>query len=808
MKRFIGYHTFLLFAIITFIVLQDSFSQTAPQAEPVYGGHIEHIDSYALSLSSTRVFASVFSPNSMFYTTIYNVNTTTPTFTGWAVVPDLDANAGYGSIRSFAIEENSEFVFASTEFGDFIATGTTLGSLYTIGTFPVEAIEAHDSRVFYEKRLGNEEWMFILDIDLSGNIIATDSSLIATSPGWSNQFPLEIHINPYDDHVYLFVPGSPPTIYKSSDPYNLMSNSTTWSYISTSSIAILNKEYVSMGIAPDGRLYTGSYEGNSSGFTAQISYTDTDSDPWTTLPISDDCGRGKISVGTNTSGSYMVYFSRVVSDDNGLTWSSHGGADGSINCDPINSDYAYVRTDWGIGMYNNYTGSVTEINTGLQAVQVYDWSQNLTKDTAWVASKSGIWNVSGYGGSSPTWSYPIWPQFHTVPWTDVECLLYADPMYCGNNNGDVYTWTSSNGSYNNHMNYNMLFEAYNDSPYPNYTWTYSTYTSGIAIDPYATNERIFVGLYDMEDWDEIIESMGTIFVGEKIGGSWTFSQIIGSPMPSEGCDVNDLVVVSENGNSTVYAGVEHNTTYGTVTGIYRIEETLPTTWTITSDLYSGPSTPLSATIMDLYVTPDDTIYACGSDASGSNVVVYRKAIGDTYWDVLSISGLPSVGVASSITTDVSTHDVYVAVNNEIYSSAGGTSSWSLVWTYPLGTQINCIYYDDLLAGTSFGLFLHSTSVGISENLVQNPNQLNIFPNPFSDNTNIEFTLLEKTELSFNIYDINGRLVNKILNNTLDKGTYNINWQGIDFSGQKLPIGMYFYKAIMGENEYSGKLLIN
>jgi len=801
-----------IFPIIVFFFFYGSlpkitYGQTAPQAEPVYGGYIENIDNYILSPSSTRVFVSAFSPNSMFYTTIFNVNTTTPTFTSWTVVPDLDANSGYGKIRNFAVDENSGFVFASTEFGDFIAAGTAPGSLYTIGSYPIEAVEAYDSRLFYEKSMGNEEWMFISDLDAMGNIINIDSSLIATSPGWMNQFPLEIHVNPSNNYVYVFVPGSPPIIYKSSDPYNLISNSTTWSYVSLSSIAILGKEYVSMGIAPDGRLYTGSYEGNSSSFVAQVSYTDFDGDPWTTVPVLEDCGRGEMSIETNLGGDYIVYFSRVMSDDDGATWFYSGGADGSVIADPTNGDYAYVRTDWGIGMYENYTSTVVEINYGLQAVQVFDWAQNVTKDTAWVATKSGIWNVSEYGGSSPNWSNPIWPQFHTTPWTDVECYVYADPLYCGNNDGDVYVWTNSNGSFDLPSSYDMLFEAHNDSPYPNYTWTYGTYTSAIAYDPNASNERIFVGLYDKEDWDEPTESMGAVFVGENTSGSWTFSQITGSPMITEGCDVNDLVVVNENSNSTVYVGVEHNTTYGFVSGIYRIEETAPLTWSISEDLYTGPSYQLSATIMDLYVTPDDTIYACGSDASGSNVVVYRKAIGDTYWEVLPISGLPSMGVGRAITTDVVNHDTYIAVEHEIYQLASGSSTWSLVWSYPLGTGVNCIYYDDLLAGTSFGLFLHSTTVGIGNNTEFNPNQLSIFPNPFSESTIISFTLTDESVMNFEIYDVNGKMVNRLLNNKLNKGSYKVNWKGIDKGGSKLHGGIYFYKASFGENVYSGKLIV-
>ncbi len=802
-----NFRTTLLFLVSVFCLFITQ-SQTAPQAEPVYGGYVEHIDNYSLSPTSTRIFASVFSPNSLFYSSFYNTNTTTPTFTGWTVVPDLDATAGYGSIHRFAVDEVSGFIYAATELGDFIATGISSGSIYKIGSYPIEAIEVYNSRLFYERVLGNEEWMYVSDLDAMGNIINVDSSLIDVSPGWMNQFPIEIHINPNNNHVYLFVPGSPPTIYKSSDPYNLISNSTTWSYVSRSSIAITGKEYVSMGIAPDGRLFAGSYEGNSSSFMAQVSYTDFDGDPWTTIPVYEDCGRGELSIAANVSGNYNVYFSRVMSADSGSTWNYTGGADGSIIADPTNGDYAYVRTDWGIGVYDDDSSSVTEINSGLQAVQVFDWSQNTTKDTAWVASKSGIWHVSGYGGTSPIWSSPIWPQYHTTPWTEVETYINTDPMYCGNNDGDTYKWTSLNGSFNLPGSYDMLFEAHNDASYPYYTWTYGTYTSAIAIDPYTTNERIFIGLYDKEDWDETTESMGAVFVGENTGSSWSFSQIVAPPMLYQGCEVNDMAVVLENSNSTLYVGVEHNTTYGYVSGIYRIEETAASTWSITEDLFAGPSYQLSATIMDLFVTSEDTIYACGSDASGSNVVVYRKAVGDTYWDVLPISGLPSQGVAHSITTNVLTHDVYIAVENEIFVKAFGTSIWTPVWSYPLGTNINCIYYDALLAGTSTGLFLHSTNVGINYNFPFNPNQLKIYPNPFGTNTTINFDVLNNLMQSFHIYDINGKLVNTLLNNSLAKGNYNINWKGVDSNGHLLPNGIYFYKANLGEKTYSGKIILH
>lgn len=781
-----------------------SFSQVAPQAEPVYGGYIEWIDNYPLSTTSTRIFVSTLSPNSMFYSTMLNVNTTTPSFSGWTVVPELDDIANYGHIRCFAVDENSGFVYAATEGGDFIACDHTMGSLYTIGTFPVEAVEAYDSKLFYERNIGGAEYMYVATLDGSGNIVSTTNSLITSSSIWTNQFPLEIHVNTFDFRVYLFVSGSPPIIYRSSDPYYAISSSTTWSPITVSTLAATGDEYVSMGIAPDGRIFAGSYEGNSSSFTAQIAYTNVNGDPWTVVPITDDCGRGEISFGTNSSGDYVAFFSRVYSTDNGNTWSLSGAADGAICGDPINENFAYVRTDWAMGFFNNYTSSVTEINNGLQAVQVNDWTMNLLKDTAWVASKSGIWHVGNYGTLTPNWSNPLWPQWVTVPWTEVEVYLRADPMYCGNSNGDVYKWTSSNGTFTNFSAYDTVFISHFDSPYPNYTWTYGTWTSAIAIDPYSTNERVFVGLYDNEDWNEP-EALGAVFVGENIGGIWTFMQILSSPMITAGCDVNDIVVVYESSNCVAYVGVERNTIFGTVNGIYRIEETAPNVFSVSNDLYTGPGYPISATIADLHVSYNDTIFACGTDASGTTVVSYKKAIGDTYWTALATGGLPYPATGRAITYDGSHYDVYIAVDNIIYKLASGSTNWTQYWAYPNGTQIYFIYYDALLVGTSTGLYAHEESTGINENSI-NEKFVNVSPNPFDNQVELSFTLHDDQFVNIYIYDASGKKVKSLDNKLLMGGIHSYCWYGYTNSGQLATPGLYFYCIETEERKYTGKLI--
>lgn len=782
-------------------------AQVAPQAEPVYGGHLEEIDAIPLSGTQTRIFCSTMSPNSLFYQDVSGITGTSPSFSGWTAVPDLDADDNYGFLPCFAVDDLSGFVFAATMMGEFVACDITPGSRYTVGNFIVEAVEAYQGRLFFEMHKGPEEWLYICDLDASGNIVAWDSTMIASGVVWNTPYKLEIHISPFDNHLYFFVPGAPPIIYRSSDPYNTLSNTSTWTTLTTATLLATGNEYISMGIAPDGRLFTGSYEGNSGGFTAQMAYTDTDSDPWTLVPITEDCGRGQISITNNTSGTYYVYFSRCMSDDMGNTWINHGGADGAICVDPTGDQYAYVRTDWGSGCYNNNSGTVTEINTGLQAVQVNDFAMDVTKNTAWVASKSGIWYVTNYGSSSPSWSNPIWPMDRTVPWISLACSETADTLFCGNNSGDAFRYESANGPYNDPLSYDEIFRASDDAPYPYWNWTYGTYISALAIDRITGTERIVIGLNDAEDWSEP-DSLGAVFIGEYTGGAWVFDQIIGPPIPWTGLDVNDLIVVEENSHTTIYVGVDYNTTYGTVNGIYRMEETAPGTWSISSDLFISGGTPVSATIMDLWVTENDTILACGTDVSGTTVVSYKKAVGGTYWTVLTPSGLPFPATGRAITYDETGLDTYMAVDNDLFVLPSGAPAWVPYYTYPMGTMIQFIYYDDLLVGTGTGLYLHTTPLGYDEPLItrKTDSWIEVAPNPFSTYTTFSWNSPETGQFSVVLYDLTGREVNHLIT-TASGGKGSILWNGTDHRGKQLSEGIYFYRCSLNQQTNTGKLII-
>ena len=110
---------------------------------------------------------------------------------------------------------------------------------------------------------------------------------------------------------------------------------------------------------------------------------------------------------------------------------------------------------------------------------------------------------------------------------------------------------------------------------------------------------------------------------------------------------------------------------------------------------------------------------------------------------------------------------------------------------------------------------------IVSNIISNPMEINKadaiprtftlnqnFPNPFNPSTNIDFILGQEELISLNIYDINGRFVHSLTENTLfPSGHHNIVWNGKNSSGSQVPSGIYFYKLTGNTQTITKKMVL-
>jgi flagellar hook assembly protein FlgD len=96
-------------------------------------------------------------------------------------------------------------------------------------------------------------------------------------------------------------------------------------------------------------------------------------------------------------------------------------------------------------------------------------------------------------------------------------------------------------------------------------------------------------------------------------------------------------------------------------------------------------------------------------------------------------------------------------------------------------------------------------VGIENNVTGIPTEFSLaqnYPNPFNPTTNISFAIPTESFVSIKIYDILGKEVSKIVNETKQAGYYNFN-----FDATSLSSGMYFYKIEAGNFVQTKRMLL-
>lgn len=82
-----------------------------------------------------------------------------------------------------------------------------------------------------------------------------------------------------------------------------------------------------------------------------------------------------------------------------------------------------------------------------------------------------------------------------------------------------------------------------------------------------------------------------------------------------------------------------------------------------------------------------------------------------------------------------------------------------------------------------------------------------YPNPFNPWTEFEFTLPRAAEVKISIYDINGRLINTLVNAGYPAGRYLVKWNGTDAAGLKVSSGTYFYTMEADQVTIARKMML-
>jgi hypothetical protein len=75
-----------------------------------------------------------------------------------------------------------------------------------------------------------------------------------------------------------------------------------------------------------------------------------------------------------------------------------------------------------------------------------------------------------------------------------------------------------------------------------------------------------------------------------------------------------------------------------------------------------------------------------------------------------------------------------------------------------------------------------------------------YPNPFNPETTIRFQIPvagQGQHVTLRVYDITGRLVTTLMNDTIAAGTYHAGWDGTDARGRAVASGGYLFELRVG-----------
>lgn len=123
-------------------------------------------------------------------------------------------------------------------------------------------------------------------------------------------------------------------------------------------------------------------------------------------------------------------------------------------------------------------------------------------------------------------------------------------------------------------------------------------------------------------------------------------------------------------------------------------------------------------------------------------------------------------------------------------------SFQIEYIDSLGNNEGTIYIEDLVVMTPGGVAISESDVPVEFSLEQN------YPNPFNPTTAISYQLPAYSRVNLSVYDIHGRRVATLINETQSAGTYSV-----DFHAGPLPSGVYIARLQTEMGAINRKMLL-
>ena len=211
--------------------------------------------------------------------------------------------------------------------------------------------------------------------------------------------------------------------------------------------------------------------------------------------------------------------------------------------------------------------------------------------------------------------------------------------------------------------------------------------------------------------------------------------------------------------------------------------------------------------------PYNRVYALAIDGS-DNIWIGTYGGGlakfdGTNWTVYntSNSGMPD-NLVLSLAIDGS-DNIWIGTWGGLAKFDG--TNWTVYNTSNSGMTDNWVYAlaidgsDNIWIGTWLGglaVFNEDGIVSVEEDQkLRSPNDFILsqnYPNPFNPITTIQYSLPEAGSVNLTIFDIRGQEVTTLQDVAQSAGNYEVQWNGMDHSGDPVSTGLYFARLRAGD----------
>jgi len=485
--------------------------------------------------------------------------------------------------------------------------------------------------------------------------------------------------------------------------------------------------------------------------------------------------------------------------------SSQGWYDNSVTVKPTDENYVLVG---GIDVYASSTG-------GTSLTQKSWWSTSNASlmchadihrleyrgNVLYCCSDGGVYKSTNDGAN----------------WTDlnrtISTLQFQSADYDPTNLLNFHGGTQDNNKeYTNNGGTNWIQRSTGDGGYtivdpvtPNYI--YGQYVNGSVqrsansgvsytnITPSGSSGGLFYNPYEMApgDHNTIVFGRADVWKTTNVqtattSSGWTqiaTTTIIGGSVSAIGIsstDINKIYIGTSNGK--IHVTTNNGTNWQTQTGFSYVSD------------------------FAVDNTNDAVCYATITGTGG--IHVWKTTNSGTNWTNIT-GNLPNIAANTIILRTAAPRTLIVGTDIGVFKSSNDGVNW-----VSINNNFPSVQVYDLKYKQSVGLLLAAThgrgcwtfdfngSLGIDP-FGQIPSEFKLgqnYPNPFNPVTNIEFDIVKYGNTVLEIFDMNGKSIQKLVNGNLNAGHYQIKWDASKYSS-----GTYFYRLTTDNFTETKKLVL-